>query len=97
MAPAAPISTGTGTIRIDMLIHISVHDLQRNLGIYSISKNGPLDRFAPGWRNCVNLNPNQQHAPLTSPIGQQKWRNSASLRLAMNWFGDQRKINDFTG
>jgi three-Cys-motif partner protein len=40
---------------IDVLIHISVHDLQRNLDAYSMSKNGPLDRFAPGWRNAVNL------------------------------------------
>jgi three-Cys-motif partner protein len=41
--------------RMDVLIHISVHDLQRNLDIYSMSKEGPLDRFAPGWRNAVSL------------------------------------------
>ena len=40
---------------IDVLIHISVHDLQRNLDIYSMSTEGPLDRFAPGWRKVVNL------------------------------------------
>ena len=40
---------------IDLLIHVSVQDLQRNLDIYSISKDGPLDRFAPGWRNSVSL------------------------------------------
>jgi three-Cys-motif partner protein len=40
---------------IDLLIHVSVQDLQRNLGIYSKSKNGPLDGFAPGWRNSVDL------------------------------------------
>lgn len=40
---------------IDVLIHISVHDLRRNLDAYSISKDGPLDRFAPGWRKAVSL------------------------------------------
>lgn len=41
--------------RIDMLIHVSAQDLQRNLDAYSMSENGPLDHFAPGWRNVVNL------------------------------------------
>jgi three-Cys-motif partner protein len=41
--------------RIDVLIHVSVHDLQRNLDAYSMSKGGPLDRFAPGWRSSVSL------------------------------------------
>ena len=40
---------------IDVLIHVSVHDLQRNLDAYSLSKDGPLDHFAPGWRNSVSL------------------------------------------
>lgn len=40
---------------IDVLIHISVHDLQRNLDAYSVSNDGPLDHFAPGWRNSVSL------------------------------------------
>ncbi len=41
--------------RIDMLIHVSAQDLQRNLDAYSISKDGPLDHFAPGWRKAVDL------------------------------------------
>lgn len=40
---------------IDILIHVSVHDLQRNLDLYSMSADGPLDSFAPGWRASVNL------------------------------------------
>lgn len=41
--------------RIDMLIHVSAQDLQRNLDAYSMSTDGPLDHFAPGWRAAVNL------------------------------------------
>lgn len=40
---------------VDMLIHVSVHDLQRNLDSYARSENSPLDRFAPDWRNGVDL------------------------------------------
>jgi three-Cys-motif partner protein len=39
--------------RVDMLIHVSVHDLQRNLDNYS--RHGDVfDTFAPGWRNHVD-------------------------------------------
>ena len=41
--------------RIDMLIHVSVQDLQRNLDAYSMSEDGPLDHFAPGWRSVISL------------------------------------------
>jgi three-Cys-motif partner protein len=41
--------------RIDMLIHVSAQDLQRNLDAYSKSADGPLDHFAPGWRSAVDL------------------------------------------
>lgn len=41
--------------RIDMLIHVSAQDLQRNLDAYSMSMDGPLDHFAPGWRSAVDL------------------------------------------
>jgi three-Cys-motif partner protein len=40
---------------IDMLIHISVHDLQRNFERYSATQGSALDRFAPGWRKSVSL------------------------------------------
>jgi hypothetical protein len=37
---------------VDMLIHVSMQDLQRNLDEYSGS-GGVLDSFAPGWRDHV--------------------------------------------
>jgi three-Cys-motif partner protein len=40
--------------RVDMLIHVSALDLQRNLDAYSMSEDGPLDHFAPGWRAAVS-------------------------------------------
>jgi three-Cys-motif partner protein len=40
--------------RMDILIHVSVQDFQRNLRRYMEEKGGPLDRFAPGWRSVVN-------------------------------------------
>jgi three-Cys-motif partner protein len=40
-------------LKVDMLIHVSVHDLQRNLDNYSKS-GGVFDSFAPGWRGQVD-------------------------------------------
>ena len=40
--------------RMDMLIHVSGQDLQRNLRRYIESKQSPLDSFAPGWRKKVD-------------------------------------------
>jgi three-Cys-motif partner protein len=39
--------------RMDILIHVSVQDLQRNLRKYVAQDNSPLDAFAPGWREQV--------------------------------------------
>jgi three-Cys-motif partner protein len=39
--------------RMDMLIHVSVQDFQRNLDDYS-REGGVLDTFAPGWRDQVD-------------------------------------------
>lgn len=39
--------------RIDILIHVSVQDLNRNLLRYLDSKTSPIDAFAPGWREKV--------------------------------------------
>ena len=39
---------------MDLLIHVSTMDLQRNL--IQMSEDGRLDRFAPGWRSHVDLN-----------------------------------------
>ncbi|MGD0143416.1 MAG: three-Cys-motif partner protein TcmP [Rhizomicrobium sp.] len=40
--------------RMDLLIHVSAQDLNRNLRRYIDDPNGPLDRLAPGWRKVVN-------------------------------------------
>ena len=42
---------------IDMLIHVSAMDLQRNLGINLSSDDSAFDSFAPGWREKVDLIP----------------------------------------
>jgi three-Cys-motif partner protein len=40
-------------LKVDMLIHVSVQDLQRNLDDYS-KQGGVFDTFAPGWKAHVN-------------------------------------------
>lgn len=40
--------------RMDILVHISGQDLQRNLQKYVIQKGSALDSFVPGWRNHVD-------------------------------------------
>jgi three-Cys-motif partner protein len=44
---------------MDMLIHVSAQDLQRNLDRYTSEGDTRLEVFAPGWRNSVNLNQSQ--------------------------------------
>ncbi|ACI97543.1 three-Cys-motif partner protein TcmP [Rhodospirillum centenum] len=46
--------------RIDMLIHVSAMDLQRNLGINLGQDGSAFDSFAPGWREKVDLARPQQ-------------------------------------
>jgi len=41
--------------RMDMLIHVSIQDLQRNLRRYIGGEQTPLDSFAPGWRQKVKV------------------------------------------
>jgi three-Cys-motif partner protein len=41
--------------RMDMIIHVSLQDLQRNLDEYSRVGDPTLDNFAPGWRNAVDV------------------------------------------
>lgn len=43
-----------GLRRMDILIHVSIQDLQRNLERYVGTTNSPLDSFAPGWREYVD-------------------------------------------
>jgi three-Cys-motif partner protein len=45
--------------RIDMLVHVSKMDLQRNLGINISYQQQAFDAFAPGWRRAVNLQQRQ--------------------------------------
>ena len=40
--------------RMDILIHVSLQDLQRNLRQYVNSERSPLDTFAPDWRKHVD-------------------------------------------
>jgi three-Cys-motif partner protein len=42
--------------RMDMLIHVSAQDLQRNLRRYIQNARSPLDDFAPGWRTAIDPN-----------------------------------------
>ena len=41
--------------RIDMLVHVSKMDLQRNLGFNLKRQQSAFDLFAPGWRNAVRM------------------------------------------
>jgi three-Cys-motif partner protein len=41
--------------RIDMLIHLSAMDLQRNLDMNVGSEDSSFDSFSPGWRQKVDL------------------------------------------
>lgn len=45
--------------RMDMLIHVSIFDLQRNLRRY-LADGRILDSFMPGWRAAVDVNRNDQ-------------------------------------
>lgn len=44
-----------GFKRMDMIIHVSLMDLQRNLEPYIGTQPSPLDIFAPGWRTVIDL------------------------------------------
>jgi len=53
--PFSVLVTLAGLPHIDLLIHLNAQDLQRSLDDAAASGEGPLDRFAPGWRNAVDL------------------------------------------
>ena len=46
--------------RIDVIAHVSLHDLQRNAGRYASEAHDEFDKFAPGWREKVGTNMNQE-------------------------------------
>ncbi len=41
---------------IDILVHISIADLQRNVDLYTSEDYDQFNTFAPGWRNAINYN-----------------------------------------
>ena len=45
---------------MDMLIHVSAQDLQRNLHSYVKNGDERLETFAPGWRKIVSTTQSQQ-------------------------------------
>jgi three-Cys-motif partner protein len=45
-----------GLYSIDILAHVSAQDLNRNLRLYIEERGSSLDRFAPGWRDNVDIN-----------------------------------------
>jgi three-Cys-motif partner protein len=46
--------------RVDILVHVSVSDLQRNADLYSSEMHRQFDEFAPEWRKHVSLDANLQ-------------------------------------
>ena len=51
--PYSVIHSLSALKRMDMLIHVSTQDLQRNLARYVAAEASPLDSFAPGWRGAI--------------------------------------------
>jgi three-Cys-motif partner protein len=54
--------------RVDLLIHVSAQDLQRNLDSYTRRGDRRLERFAPGWREAVDVR-QSQHAVRAAILG----------------------------
>lgn len=48
--------------RVDMLLHVSAMDLQRNLDMYGAEDEVALDAFVPGWRSVVDHKAQSQPA-----------------------------------
>jgi three-Cys-motif partner protein len=48
--------------RIDILVHVSQMDLQRNFDRHSVAEGSPLDTFCPGWRSSVDTVSSQRTA-----------------------------------
>jgi three-Cys-motif partner protein len=45
--------------RIDVIVHVSLSDLQRNADRYTSTAHDQFDRFAPGWRDQIGADTNQ--------------------------------------
>jgi three-Cys-motif partner protein len=46
--------------RIDIIVHVSLSDLQRNVDRYTSSAHDQFDKFAPGWRSHVGTDMSQE-------------------------------------
>jgi three-Cys-motif partner protein len=64
--PFAIIAKMLRVRRMDMIIHVSLSDLQRNLDDYSQIGDRTLDNFAPGWRDAIDTK--QAMAPLRAAL-----------------------------
>jgi three-Cys-motif partner protein len=45
--------------RVDVIAHVSLSDLQRNADRYTHEAHDQFDKFAPGWRDKVSTDMNQ--------------------------------------
>jgi three-Cys-motif partner protein len=45
---------------VDIIVHVSVSDLQRNAGLYTGTAFKQFDNFAPGWRTAVGTDMNHE-------------------------------------
>lgn len=45
--------------KIDIIVHVSLSDLQRNADRYTSQAHDQFDKFAPGWREQISLDKNQ--------------------------------------
>lgn len=66
--------------RIDMLVHVSKMDLQRNLGFNLTAQQNAFDVFAPGWKNHINLS--QSHKGIRQAVFEYWQSKVASLGVA---------------
>jgi three-Cys-motif partner protein len=46
--------------RIDIIVHVSLSDLQRNADRYTSAAHDQFDKFAPDWRDYVRTDMNQE-------------------------------------
>jgi three-Cys-motif partner protein len=84
---------------IDILIHVSAQDLQRNLHSYTRSDDTRLERFAPGWRIAVDIKQSKKaiRAALLGHWASKMEALGLPPRSMPNWCQEQRKINSFIG
>jgi three-Cys-motif partner protein len=61
--------------RIDMMIHLSIMDLQRNLMVNLKADESTFDTFAPGWRGAVDTAGSQ---PVVRQRVIQYWRDQVA-------------------